>query len=106
MEKSETSIKINSIGKTVTFRMKGISYTLSDNDIVKAAKSLKSPDTIRDYFVKLMDSEGEIKEFSIKQVVREALRTEYGDSFSEDYFTSQRARHVLTKLNFTINTKT
>lgn len=105
MEKGEASIKPNDIGKTVTFKMNYVPYTLSKEDIIKAARNLKSPDTIRYYFVKLEDDNGKIKEFPIKQVVREALKAVYTEGFSEEKFTSQRAKHVLTKLGFAVNKK-
>ena len=105
MVTNEARIKTNAVGRSTTFRMNGKPYTLSDSDIVEAARTLESPNTIRDYFVKLKSKKGKIEEFPIKQVVREALRSVYLEQIPEDYFTSQRARNILEKLHFAVNTK-
>lgn len=105
MEAVGTSTKTSAVGKTINFKMKGISYSSSDKEIIEAAKNLQSPETIRDYYVELADGKGVVQEFPIKQVVRKALQTAYKGKFAEDYFTSQRARHVLTKLGFVVKSK-
>ena len=105
MESKELVTGIKTIVKTITFRMKGIPYTLTESNIIEAANALESPDIIRDYFVKLMGKSGIIQDFPIKQVVRKALITTHAEKFSEDYFTSQRAKHVLEKMGFAVNKK-
>jgi hypothetical protein len=89
-------------GRIATFRIAGNSYSLPDQDIYEAAKTLDYPDTIRRYWVELPDGKGEIEKFPIKQVVRKALRTKYPDIFSETYFTAHRARDILRKLGFSV----
>jgi len=89
----------------VNFKMGGTPHTVSDLDIVQAAKQLRYPETIRDYYVELSDQNGQTQQYPIKQVVRKTLQNKYGSGFKEEYFTSQRARHVLIKLGFTVGVR-
>jgi hypothetical protein len=89
-------------GRLATFRIASKSYSLSDQDIYQAAKTLDYPETIRRYCVELPDKRGKIEEFPIKQVVRKALKTKYPDEFTETYFTAHRVRDILRKLGFAV----
>ena len=51
MEKGKTSTQARTSGKVVNFRMGGIPYSLSDQEIVEAVRNLPPPETIRDYYV-------------------------------------------------------
>jgi len=104
----EPGSKIAATGNTVNFSINRTSCSLSDNDIIIAAKIVMSPDTIRGYYVELEDGMGVLREFPINQVVRKALEiTNQNTTIKdiEDYFTSQRAKNILTKLGFTVKTK-
>lgn len=90
-------------GRKATFRINKKSYTLSDQNIYEAAKNIDYPATIRRYYVELPDRKGASEEFPIKQVVRQALRAESPDAFTDEtYFTAHRARDILKKLGFEV----
>jgi len=106
LEANDALSKTSAKGHEIVFRMNGMPYSISDDDIIEAAKNLNWPETIRNYYIELKDKKGVIREYPIKQVVREALQTVRKNVISEDYFTSQRAKQILTKLQFTVKTKT
>jgi len=105
MEEKKDGAKTSAIGKTYSFRIAGKPYSLSDGEIVQAGKDIAQPETIRDYYVELSDSNNIIQEYPVKQVVRKALHTKYTEKFSEIHFNAQRARQILSKLGFTIKKK-
>lgn len=87
--------------RNATFRINFQSYSLSDNDVIVAAKS-EEPGTIQKFYVQLADGGGKVQEYPIKQVVRKALKTKYPEKFTEKGFTAHRARDILTKLGFIV----
>ncbi len=86
---------------TVGFILASRRYRLSREDIHTAAKAV-FPGTIVKYYVRLLDSEGNERKFPIKQVVRQALQTRYGEKFVEENFTAHRARDILRRLGFEV----
>ncbi|HEX9896576.1 MAG TPA: hypothetical protein VGA85_02820 [Dehalococcoidales bacterium] len=104
MDKGDTVNQITR-ARTANFQIKRITYNLSSQDIIEAAESLESQETIRKYYVELADREGKIQEFPIKQVVRKALKKINPSKFTEDYFTAHRARDILKKLGFEVKTR-
>ncbi len=90
---------------SANFKIDRKSYTLSDTDIFVSIQGIKSIDTIRRYYIEYTDGQGNIKKYPIKQIVRDALETNYPNKFTENYFTAHRARDILTKLGFEVKTQ-
>ena len=99
-----SGISIPPEGRTVNFRIDRKSYTLSAQEIIDVALSLKDAETIRKFYIELADKDGKVKKYPIKQVVRTALKRKYPKEFKETNFTAHRARDILTKLGFAVKT--
>ena len=85
----------------ITFVLAGRSYTLSREDIRKAAAQ-GAPNTVQKYYVGLPDADGNQHDFPIKQIVRQALKARYLQDFIEKNFTAYRARDILRRLGFDV----
>lgn len=87
-------------GVEVHFKMARQLYQLSVEDIIRSAGRVR-PGTIQEYFTLLTDGKGHERRFPIKQIVRDALQTNY-PNFTEEGFTSHRARDILRRLGIQV----
>jgi len=92
-------------GRTWTFRLDFKNYTLSDQDIINAAKNLPYRRTIQKHYIELADVSGRVQQFPVKQVVRKAIEMRYPSQKLGEGFTTHRAFMILKNLGLPTKTR-